>query len=152
MEEMARISINQNAFVLAITKVSDQEVHKFGVLEGQFRRDDTLFEIKGLVEKPNRENAPSNFAVVGRYILGPQIFQALDAVEKKKNSELSLTEALDKIAKGDFGDIPVLGYLCESSRFDTGDKLGYSKAFVEFAMKHDIIGKDFKEWLGMQEF
>ncbi|MDC0435514.1 sugar phosphate nucleotidyltransferase, partial [bacterium] len=100
-------------------------------------------EVSGIVEKPSVDEAPSNVAVVGRYILTPKIFDLLENTERGAGNEIQLTDAIAAMLKEE----RVLSYNFEGRRFDCGSKLGYLKAQVEFALEHDEVGPEFREFL-----
>ena len=102
-----------------------------------------LYRIRNMVEKPKAEDAPSNLAIIGRYVLTPEVFTSIEAVGPGKGGEIQLTDGLKHLLRSR----PVYGYKFEGKRFDAGDKLGFLKATVEFALKRHDLGKDFKEYL-----
>ncbi len=128
--------------VLAVEQVSKDQIHSYGVIEGR-HVEDNVFRVLNLVEKPKPEDAPSDLAIIGRYILTPEIFDALEKTEPDKGGEIQLTNAL-KILKEQQAI-----YACqfEGKRYDTGDKLGFLKATVEFALRRPDLADDFKEYL-----
>lgn len=102
-----------------------------------------LFEIKDLVEKPRLEDAPSNLAVIGRYILTPRIFEMLEETPKGAGGEIQLTDGMRRLLRHE----KIYGFTFEGKRHDAGDKLGFLKATVEFALKRPDLGKAFREYL-----
>ena len=102
-----------------------------------------LFRILDMVEKPSPEKAPSDLAIIGRYILTPAVFQELEATHPGTGGEIQLTDALRSL----LGRETVYGYLFEGKRYDAGDKLGFLKATVEFALKRADLGKPFRKYL-----
>ena len=102
-----------------------------------------LGEIKKIVEKPKPEEAPSNLAVVGRYILTPRIFKILQRTQAGSGGEIQLTDAISQMMQ----EQTVLAYEFEGKRYDCGSKLGYLKANVEYALKHPEVGEDFRNYL-----
>lgn len=128
--------------VIAIQEVAREETRQYGIVAG--RRDgDRVIEITGMVEKPAPEKAPSNLAIIGRYILPPEIFEILEATQSDVRGEIQLTSALATLLERR----PIDGYLFEGKRYDAGDKLGFLKATVEFALKRDDLGDAFREYL-----
>lgn len=142
LKQMTRIYNKYHAPVVAIARVGMDEVRNYGIIRGK-KIDGRLFSIVDLIEKPDPVDAPSDMAVIGRYILVPEIFEMLDAVRPGKNGEIQLTDGLKILAKRG----PIYGYLVEGRRYDAGDKLGFLKATVEFALKNPNLGKDFRRYL-----
>ena len=128
--------------ILALEKVPLSEVHKYGVVNGEKLRDN-VYRINGLVEKPSPSHAPSDMAIIGRYILTADIFPVLEDVEPGKGGEIQLTDALAGLLK----KRPIYGYLFTGKRYDAGDKIGYLKATVDFALKNPQVSVQFKEYL-----
>ncbi len=128
--------------ILALEKVPLSEVHKYGVVNGEKLRDN-VYRINGLVEKPSPSHAPSDMAIIGRYILTADIFPVLEDVEPGKGGEIQLTDALSGLLK----KRPIYGYLFTGKRYDAGDKIGYLKATVDFALKNPQVSVQFKEYL-----
>jgi UTP--glucose-1-phosphate uridylyltransferase len=138
---------NQTGFsVLATQVVEGPAISAYGVLDAKpvpGRNDSRLFEVRDLVEKPKFEETPSNLAIIGRYILTPTIFEMLETIEPGSGGELQLTDGLRKLLKKE----KIYGFTFEGKRHDAGDKLGFLRATVEFALKRDDLGKDFREYL-----
>lgn len=128
--------------ILALQKVPMPEVNKYGIIEG-IREKDNVYRIKSLVEKPSQSNAPSDMAIIGRYILTPDIFDILDGIGPGKGGEIQLTDALYSLLK----KRQIYGYVFSGQRYDAGDKLGYLKATVDLALKNPLISLHFKEYL-----
>jgi UTP--glucose-1-phosphate uridylyltransferase len=104
---------------------------------------DRLYRIRNLVEKPKASEAPSNLAIIGRYVLTPDIFSSLDAIEAGSGGEIQLTDGLKHMLR----NRPIYGYRFEGNRYDAGDKLGFLKATVEFALKRYDLGEEFRAYL-----
>lgn len=128
--------------ILALERVPLSEVHKYGVVNGEKLRDN-VYRINGLVEKPSPSHAPSDMAIIGRYILTADIFPVLENVAPGKGGEIQLTDALSGLLK----KRPIYGYLFTGKRYDAGDKVGYLKATVDFALKNPQVSVEFKEYL-----
>jgi len=128
--------------ILALERVPNSEVNRYGIISG-VKEHDNVFRINSLVEKPDPENAPSNMAIIGRYILTPDIFDILAKIKPGKGGEIQLTDAISVLLQ----KRPVYGYLFEGKRYDAGDKLGYLKATVDFALKNKELAKDFGKYL-----
>src|SRR5205823_4633160 len=104
---------------------------------------DELVELHDIVEKPSPEDAPSNLAVMGRYVFSPTIFDILDKVEPGHGGEIQLTDGIRQLMERE----PVFGYTFEKGRYDVGNKLDYLRATVELALERDDLGPPFRAWL-----
>ncbi len=129
--------------VLGCQNVPEEKVSAYGIVAGSQTDDDRLMKVTDMVEKPAREDAPSRMAVLGRYIIKPQIFEILEHTKPGKGGEVQLTDALKVLASED----AVYAYDFEGIRYDVGDKLGFLKATVEYALRRDDLGAPFKEYL-----
>jgi UTP--glucose-1-phosphate uridylyltransferase len=107
-----------------------------------------LVAVKNLVEKPKPQEAPSQNAIIGRYILTPRIFEMIEQLTPGAGGELQLTDAIKALLKFE----QVYGFHYVGQRYDAGDKLGFLKATVDFAIKHDGVGPAFRDWLKSQKF
>jgi UTP--glucose-1-phosphate uridylyltransferase len=112
--------------------------------------EDDVVKITGLVEKPAQGEAPSNLAIIGRYVIRPEVFDVLEKQEPGKGGEIQLTDALMKMASAEEWTGGVYGVVFRGRRYDTGDKLDYIKAIVQLASDRDDIGGELRPWL--QEF
>lgn len=126
--------------ILGAQFVPNEKVSSYGIVSGEPLADN-LYRVHGLVEKPSVDKAPSNLAVLGRYILTPDIFDILENTKPGVGNEVQLTDALAASKT----DTYALAY--EGVRYDTGDKLGYLKATVEYALRNEELGAAFKEYL-----
>ena len=142
LEEMIKIHNKHKATVLALQRVPKDEIHRYGVIAGKEVKKN-VYKISDMVEKPKSSAAPSDLAIIGRYILTPDIFNFIEKTPPGKGGEIQLTDALKALLKRK----PVYGYLFEGKRYDCGDKLGYLKATVEFAIKNPALRDEFKEYL-----
>jgi UTP--glucose-1-phosphate uridylyltransferase len=146
LKQMTDVFHEMQCSVIAIQEVDGPAISSYGVLAARPVRNcwpGRLFEIDDLVEKPKAEEAPSNLAVIGRYILTPRIFEMLEKTPKGRGGELQLTDALRELLKHE----KIYGYKFEGTRHDTGDKLGFLKATVEFALKRPDLGEAFRDYL-----
>jgi UTP--glucose-1-phosphate uridylyltransferase len=125
--------------VIALEEVSESDTGRYGVISGVEIETD-IYEIKSLVEKPKPSEAPSNLAVIGRYILTRDIFDAIKKIEKGVNGEFQLTDALNDLAKTG----SVYGVVLRGKRYDVGDKLGFVKATIDFSMKRQELSEDIR--------
>jgi UTP--glucose-1-phosphate uridylyltransferase len=136
-----------NAPVVALMEVPRDNISAYGVVDAEpvahLGGRDRLFRIRNMVEKPKASEAPSNLAIIGRYVLTPDVFKSLDAVEPGSGGEIQLTDGLKHMLKSR----PIYGYRFEGTRHDAGDKLGFLKATVEFALKRYDLGEDFRAYL-----
>ncbi|WP_027359171.1 UTP--glucose-1-phosphate uridylyltransferase GalU [Desulforegula conservatrix] len=130
------------ASVVAIEEVSKSETDKYGIIDG-IDSGDNMVEIKGMIEKPKPENAPSNLAIIGRYILTPRIFELLEKQQKGAGGEIQLTDAMASL----LDDQPIYGYKFSGKRFDCGSKAGFLKANIAFALENEEIKKELIPYL-----
>jgi UTP--glucose-1-phosphate uridylyltransferase len=146
LKQMTEVYNETGCSVLATQVVEGRAISAYGVLDAKpvpGRYSGRLFEVNDLVEKPKFEEAPSNLAIIGRYILTPAIFGMLEKIEPGSGGELQLTDGLRRLLKQE----RIYGFTFEGKRHDAGDKLGFLKATVEFALKRKDLGKDFREYL-----
>ena len=133
--------------VLALMEVPKDSISAYGVVDAEpvshHGGGDRLYRIRNLVEKPKAKDAPSNLAIIGRYVLTPDVFRSLETIEPGSGGELQLTDGL----KHTLRSRPIYGYRFEGTRYDAGDKLGFLKATVEFALKRYDLGEDFRAYL-----
>lgn len=129
--------------VLGCQNVPQDKVSAYGIVAGEKTDNARMLRVTDMVEKPSREEAPSTMAVLGRYIIKPTIFDILKNTKPGKGGEVQLTDALKELAKTD----AVYAYDFEGKRYDVGDKLGFLKATVEFALRREDLGAEFKEYL-----
>ncbi len=140
--EMMKCHAEHQSTILALQRVPKSEIHRYGIIDGKEIKE-RLFEVTDLVEKPQPFSAPSDIAIIGRYILTPEIFPCIENTPAGKGGEMQLTDALKTLLKKG----PIYGYLFEGKRYDGGDKVGYLKATVELALKHPAVMNDFKKYL-----
>ena len=135
------------ASVLALMEVPKDQISAYGVVDAEPVADNgrqgRLFRIRNMVEKPKAADAPSNLAIIGRYILTPEIFQCVETIEPGSGGEIQLTDALKFMLR----NRPIYGLKFEGKRYDAGDKLGFLKATVEFALSRHDLGEPFREYL-----
>ena len=142
IEEQAK----RNATVVALLEVDPSQIHLYGAAAVEETGDDDVVRITGLVEKPAAESAPSNLAIIGRYVLRPEVFDVLEKTEPGKGGEIQLTDALQSLA-GDESSGGVYGVVFRGRRYDTGDKIDYIKAIVQLASERDDLGPELRPWL-----
>ena len=147
LQQMAEAFSEFNGSILAIERVPKSAVGSYGVIAADpvhsSRWNGRLFKVKDMVEKPSPADAPSNMAIIGRYILTPTIFKKLASTRRGKGGEVQLTDAIKSL----LAEEPVYGLIFEGKRYDAGDKLGFLKATVEFGLKEPTLGKDFRKYL-----
>ncbi len=146
LKQMVDVFNELQCSVIATQVIEGKAISAYGVLDVKpvsSRFGERLVEIKNMVEKPRFEDAPSNLAVVGRYILTPAVFDCLSNIQTGAGGELQLTDGMRLLLKKE----KMYAYLYEGKRHDAGDKLGFLKATVEFALKRDDLGEPFREYL-----
>jgi UTP--glucose-1-phosphate uridylyltransferase len=147
LRQMMDVFEESQCSIIATQEVNGPAISSYGVLDAQKiegRFDGRAFDVRSLVEKPKQEEAPSNLAIIGRYILTPTIFETLERTPLGAGGELQLTDGLRGLLSA--GE-KIFGYTFEGKRHDAGDKLGFLKATVEFALKRPDLGPDFAEYL-----
>lgn len=144
---MLKIAQDRSATVVALTEVLPEEIHRYGVPAITGFDSENVVGISGFVEKPKAEDAPSHYAIIGRYVLQPTVYDALSKVVPGVGGEIQLTDALTLMASDPEQYGPVVGLVFGGKRYDTGDKLSYLKAIVEIAATRADLGKDFSAWL-----
>jgi len=145
LKQMVNVFEEKQCSVIAAQVVEGKMISSYGVLDAQPADgfNGRLFEIRNMVEKPKFEEAPSNLAVIGRYILTPAIFDCLAKIQTGAGGELQLTDGMRMLLKKE----KMYVYVYEGNRYDTGDKLGFLKVTVEFALKRPDLGGSFREYL-----
>lgn len=129
--------------IIGCQLVRPEQVSSYGIINGTPTENPDLLKVKNMIEKPSIEEAPSRFAALGRYVITPEVFKILEQTKPGKGGEIQLTDALHVMAKN--GN--VYAYNFKGKRYDTGNKLGYLKATVEFALRRDDIGPEFRQYL-----
>ena len=142
LRQMIDVFEEVNGPVLAIERVPREDVSKYGIIDAEEIRPG-VYRIRDLVEKPPRDEAPSDLAIIGRYILTPDIFPALAATVTDRTGEIQLTNGLRHLLKSR----PIYGYHVNGVRHDTGNKLGFLKAVVYFALRRPDLSQEFREYL-----
>ena len=135
------------ASVVALMEVPEDQVSSYGIVDAEqishHGGGDRLYRIRNMVEKPKKGDAPSRLAIIGRYVLTPEIFVSLEAIGPGSGGEIQLTDGLKHLLRSR----PIYGYRFDGRRYDAGDKLGFLKATVEFALKRHDLGGPFREYL-----
>jgi UTP--glucose-1-phosphate uridylyltransferase len=144
MRQMIDVFDRHEGPVIAVHQVPASDISSYGVIDGASEGESgRVYRIRDLVEKPKREDAPSDLAIIGRYILTPDIFEALETTPRDAGGEIQLTNGLRTLKNRR----AMYGYRFEGVRHDAGNKLGFLKATVEFALKRDDLGGDFRAYL-----
>jgi len=147
LKQMMEVFERYGRSVVAIQRVPRRAASSYGIIRGRAVPDDQwsgrLFRIDDMVEKPEPGKAPSNLAIIGRYILTPAIFAELAATQAGAGGEIQLTDALRRLLLKE----PIYGYVFEGKRYDAGDKLGFLEATVEMALKRPDLGSEFRKYL-----
>jgi len=141
--QMAEVYERFGTSVLAVQEVPREETKQYGIVQVEPGPEGEL-RVTSIVEKPDPSKAPSNLAVVGRYLLTPRIFEKLEQTDPGAGGEIQLTDAIAALLK----DEPVIAYPFEGKRYDCGSKLGYLEATVELALQHPELGEAFSAYLG----
>ena len=144
LKQMIDVFDEVQCSILATQVVEGPGISAYGVIDGKpTENNPRVLQVEGLVEKPKLADAPSKNAIIGRYILTPKIFELLDKTPLGAGGELQLTDGIKALLEHE----KVYGYSFEGIRYDAGDKLGFLKATVEFALKRDDLGEEFRQWL-----
>jgi UTP--glucose-1-phosphate uridylyltransferase len=128
--------------ILGVQEVAKEDTDKYGILDCK-HIEDRVYKVKDMVEKPNVDEAPSNIAILGRYIITPAIFEILENQEPGKGGEIQLTDALKTLGQQE----AIYAYNCEGRRYDVGDKLGFLEATIDFALKRDNLKDGLMEYI-----
>ena len=142
LKQMINSYSDINSAIVAIEKINKKDCNKYGIIDYS-SKSQSLYSLKSIIEKPSYAKAKTNLAVVGRYILPPNIFGKIKESKPGVGKEIQITDAISGLIK----DHDVYGYAFEGKRFDCGSKLGYLKATTEYAMEHKELSRDFKNYL-----
>lgn len=142
LKQMIEVYETYHAPILAIERVKMGDVSRYGIMKAD-HLGNGVYRVLDLVEKPRPKETLSDLAIIGRYILTPEIFEILEETRPGKNREIQLTDGLKEMLKSQ----PIYGYELRGKRYDAGDKLGFLKATVELALKNPQLGKDFRDYL-----
>jgi len=142
LAQMARVFGERQSSILGVQTVRPDETNKYGIVASE-TIDERLSRVTRIVEKPKPKDAPSNLAVVGRYILTPAIFRKLETIGRGAGGEIQLTDGIAAL----LADEAIYAYAFEGKRYDCGSKLGYLEATVEFGLKHPQLGPSFARYL-----
>lgn len=142
LKQMLEVHDEYKTSVLGVQTVPDSDVHKYGIVEGK-QIEDRVYKVRSLIEKPSLEVAPSNVAVLGRYIINPVIFDILENTKPGKGGEIQLTDALNVLAQQE----AMYAYDFVGKRYDIGDKVGFLEATVDFALARADLREEFLSFL-----
>jgi UTP--glucose-1-phosphate uridylyltransferase len=144
---MLEVQAQRNTSVIALMEVEPDEIQLYGAAVVEPTEDEDVVRITGLVEKPAPGKAPSNLAIIGRYVLRPEVFDVLERTEPGKGGEIQLTDALQEMAHAPEWTGGVYGVVFRGRRYDTGDRLEYIKAIVQLAVDREDLGPELRPWL-----
>ncbi|WP_329464742.1 UTP--glucose-1-phosphate uridylyltransferase GalU [Streptomyces sp. NBC_01431] len=147
LSRMVDIQERQGGSVVALLEVDPEQIHLYGCAAVETTAESDVVRVTGLVEKPDAAEAPSNLAVIGRYVLDPAVFDVLRTTEPGRGGEIQLTDALQQLAVDESIGGPVHGVVFKGRRYDTGDRGDYLRAIVRLACEREDLGPDFKTWL-----
>ena len=142
LKQMIKCYDKYNATILGVQTVRDEDVSKYGILDGE-KVSDRVYSVKGLIEKPTIHEAPSNVAILGRYIINPSIFDILERTQPGKGGEIQLTDALEELS----GLENMYAYNFQGRRYDVGSKQGFLEANIEYALRHKDLREDLLDYL-----
>ena len=142
LKQLIEVYNEYKTTVIGVQPVSEDDVSKYGIVSGK-PIDERVYKVKDLVEKPDKDKAPSNIAILGRYIISPNIFKYLENAEPGKGGEIQLTDALKALMANE----AMYAYNFIGDRYDVGNKLGFLQATIEFALKREDIRADFTNYL-----
>ncbi|SDO13738.1 UTP--glucose-1-phosphate uridylyltransferase [Cryobacterium flavum] len=147
LTRMLEEQVKRGASIVALLEVDPSQIHMYGAAAVESTDDPDVVRITGLVEKPSAADAPSNLAIIGRYVLRPEVFDILEHTAPGKGNEIQLTDALQEMAVNPESTGGVYGLIFRGRRYDTGDRLDYIKAIVQLAVDREDLGADLKPWL-----
>lgn len=142
LKQMINMYDEYKSSILGVQEVAWENVSKYGIVSGE-RLNDKIYTVDNLVEKPDVKNAPTNIAILGRYIITPEIFKILENTKTGVGGEIQLTDGLNELAKIQ----KMYAYIFEGKRYDVGSKMGFLEATVDFALKRDDLKDSFKSYL-----
>ncbi|MFJ1587821.1 UTP--glucose-1-phosphate uridylyltransferase GalU [Streptomyces sp. NPDC088197] len=147
LARMVEVQERHGGSVVALMRVDRSQIHLYGAAAVVPTSDDDVVRVTDMVEKPNPDQAPSSYAVIGRYVLDAAVFDVLKKTEPGRGGEIQLTDALRELSHRDHTGGPVHGVVFTGRRYDTGDRGDYLRAIVRLACERDDLGPDFRTWL-----
>lgn len=148
LTEMVDVQQRLGGCVIALTEVPHDQIGLYGCAAVEPTDHSEVVRITALIEKPSPEEAPSNLAIIGRYVLAPEIFEVLRTTSPGRDGEIQLTDAIEQLTGRDGHGGPVHGVVFRGRRYDTGDKADYLKSIVRLTCDRADLGPEFREWLG----
>jgi UTP--glucose-1-phosphate uridylyltransferase len=149
LDDMLKVQAEHGGSVVLLMEVDPSEIHLYGSAQVEKTDKENVVKVIDLVEKPNAKDAPSNYAVIGRYLFDPAVFDILEKTQPGKNGEIQLTDAMKTLAKDvkkeSGGGLHAV--IFKGRRYDTGDKLSYLQSVVQLASEREDLGPAFKKWL-----
>ncbi len=142
IKQMMEIYQRIEGVLIAIQRVPRNETHQYGIIKGK-KIEERVYNIEDMIEKPKKGEAPSNLAIIGRYILPPEIFGILERTPPDSRGEIQLTDGIRELRK----EMPAFGYEFIGDRYDAGDKFGFLQANISYGLKHPELGKKLKNYL-----
>ncbi|WP_344567396.1 UTP--glucose-1-phosphate uridylyltransferase GalU [Streptomyces axinellae] len=147
LTKMIEVQEEHGGSVIALMEVEPESIHLYGAAAARPTADQDVVRVSDLVEKPSAEEAPSNLAIIGRYVLDPGVFEVLRKTRPGRGGEIQLTDALQSLASDTSLGGPVHGVVFRGRRYDTGDRGDYLRAIVRLACEREDLGPDFRDWL-----
>jgi UTP--glucose-1-phosphate uridylyltransferase len=147
LQRMIEVQELYGGSVVALMEVAPEQIHLYGCAAVEATTDGDVVKVTGLVEKPDVTDAPSSYAIIGRYVLDPAVFGVLRTTEPGRGGEIQLTDALQQLAQDEKVGGPVHGVVFKGRRYDTGDRGDYLRAIVRLACEREDLGPDFRSWL-----
>ncbi|MEU5823652.1 UTP--glucose-1-phosphate uridylyltransferase [Streptomyces sp. KhCrAH-43] len=147
LSRMTEVQEREGGSVIALMEVPPSMIHQYGCAAVEPTAEADVVRVTGLVEKPETADAPSNLAVIGRYVLDPAVFGILRRTEPGRGNEIQLTDALQLLAEDEKAGGPVHGVVFKGRRYDTGDRSDYLRAIVRLACEREDLGPEFRSWL-----
>ncbi|GAA4915682.1 UTP--glucose-1-phosphate uridylyltransferase GalU [Streptomyces coeruleoprunus] len=147
LSRMVEIQEREGGSVIALMEVDHSQIHLYGCAAVEPTAESDVVRVTDLVEKPDPSEAPSNYAIIGRYVLDPAIFGILRETEPGRGNEIQLTDAIQKLAMDEKVGGPVHGVVFKGRRYDTGDRGDYLRAIVRLACEREDLGPEFRSWL-----
>lgn len=142
LRQMIQINEQYNSNVIALRRVSEDQINRYGIVDPK-KVDEHIYELRGFMEKPTPDKAPSNLAIMGRYVLMPDVFEALEATSPGVGREIQLTDALALLLNKQ----AIYGYVFDGDYYDAGTPLGWIKATIALASKHPEMGAEIREYI-----
>ncbi len=147
LTRMTQVREQHGGSVIALMEVEPQNIHLYGCAAAHATGEEDVVRVSDLVEKPSSDEAPSNLAIIGRYVLDPAVFDVLRKTEPGRGGEIQITDALQTLAAEPSLGGPVHGVVFRGRRYDTGDRGDYLRAIVRLACEREDLGPDFRDWL-----